>query len=277
MAIIDLNNFNDNVWLAGDIHGDARGMATKLKNANVRDAAIILLGDIGLGFSGNHAGPVPYLNRIGKDRNNHFYIIRGNHDCPESWTDEIIAQVKERYENSDLRRIENVHWVRDFDELLICGKSFLAVGGAISIDRMFAVTKVIHGAYVHSPRPEGKCYWKNEHIDYDRIDSIDKSYFGVLAHTGPTPPSLSRSTLIKQIEEKYDKELPGDVEKEREGIDKIIEKSNIKLWCNGHYHVQYDSIHAQGDRFFNYKDIKVVNLGIDEISNITKHFSYGDI
>lgn len=271
--IIDLSSYGTNVYLAGDIHGQPESMAGNIRKMDARNAAIIILGDVGLGFSGNHCGCIPFLNRVGKDRNNHFYLIRGNHDNPESWTDEVIAEVKKKYEKSPKRSVTNVHWLNDFDTVIVNGKKLLVLGGAVSIDRKYAVTKIIMGVYFNFPRPEGKSWWKNETLPYDGIEKIDSEYYGILAHTGPTPPSLERSKMIETIKEKYDPEIVDDVNRERQAIDTVIEKAKPRYWFNGHYHVQYTSIHAQGDRWFKYNGVEVANLGIDEIQKLD-HYDF---
>lgn len=264
--MIDLSSFGDNIFAAGDIHGQPQGLIGNIADCDIRDAAIVILGDIGLGFSGNMKGPIPYLHRMGKDRNNHFYLIRGNHDNPEAWTSYDKKIYSEKY--------PNVHLVQDFEELQLANEKLaLAVPGAISIDRKWAVGKLVtekDGSQVWKrfPRPVGKSYWTNEHIPYDLINDVEDKYDLVLAHTGPTPPSLRVSNSIDYITNTYDSELKQDLEKERAAVDMIISKSGCKKWINGHYHIDNNCTYAMNDTKFEYNGITVENVGIDYIIQI---------
>lgn len=252
--VIDLSEFQNRVFVAGDIHGLPVNLAAKVSKADLRDAAVIILGDVGLGFGGNHKGPIPYLHRTAKDRNVHYYVFRGNHDNPATWTHEIADELEEHY--------PNVHFIRDMDEIKLSNdKIGLVVPGAISIDRNYAGWDPISGK--RKPRKRGTQYWEDEHIRYDLIDSIEKKYDFILAHTGATPPSVRTSTLIDRIVAEYDSELQKDLDKEREAVFKILEKSGSKLWINGHYHVENDI-----DFQFEENGITFKNLGIEELKTL---------
>lgn len=264
----DLTEFGENIFAAGDIHGLPVGLAEELHRCGIRNAAIIICGDVGLGFSGNHKGPIKYLNKVGADRGNHFYIFRGNHDNPSSWADELVSEHEKQF--------PYVHYLRDFDEVKFANnKLALTVPGAISIDRKWAVGKVIRDMetgedeYKRFPRPEGKSYWADEHIRYDLIDSIDKKYDIVIAHTGPTPPSLRSNNDLEYIFRNYDAQLKDDLEEERKAVDKIIDKSGCDKWINGHFHIETKMVYAMNDAKFEYNGITVENVGIDEIIQIT--------
>lgn len=255
----DFSSYGDNIWLVGDIHGQPTNVAEAVADEDIRDAAIIIVGDIGLGFGipNNHVGPIPYLHRTAADRNNHYYIFRGNHDNPESWNEEVTADINKKY--------PNVHHLKDFDEIVLAnGKTCLIVPGGISIDRNYAVRFM----GMQLPRKRGSQYWENETIDYLKIQEINKHYDYVIAHTGPTPPSLRKSEMIDRITIAYDSELKHDIEIERDAISDIIKKATPEKWINGHYHIETSSKYTQGDREFKEGDTTVINLGIDELRKL---------
>lgn len=262
--LIDLTSYESNVYGAGDIHGLPSDLASEVAKKDIRNSAIIILGDVGLGFSGNHAGPLKYLNKVGKDRDNHYYFFRGNHDNPESWSDEY----KDTYE----KKYPNIHYLRDFDELkFFDGSNALIVPGAISVDRKWAISKLVidkdtgEQRYVNLPRVVGKHYWLDEPIRYSMINGIDKHYDMVLAHTGPTPPTLRSSDSLARIARKYDPALPADIATERKAIDDIIRKTSCRVWVNGHYHVETYTSWGAPDAKFDYNGITVYNAGISEV------------
>lgn len=263
-TVVDLSSYGYNVFVAGDIHGQPQDLAGNVGKADIRDSAIIILGDVGLGFYGNHAGPVKYLHKTGLDRNNHYYIFRGNHDNPASWEHDVADKLEEKY--------SNIHFLRDMDTLLFStGEKALIVPGAVSIDRKWAVGKEVRDKdtgelfFKRLPRPEGKCWWSNETIRYDMVDSVKSGYDFVLAHTGPTPPSLRLSNDLDKIAREYDSALPADIDEERKAIDSIIEKSSCHTWINGHYHVETYMPYNVGDIKFEHNGITVINLGISDL------------
>lgn len=236
-------NFDtEKFYLIGDIHGQPKEIAHKISLYDIRDSIFVLLGDVGLGFYDNHLGPIPYLNRIGKDRNNTFYLFRGNHDNPDSYQGINKNKVLEKY--------QFVKILNDGDEILLStGERGLVLPGGISVDRMYA--------YKGKPRPEGKSYWKNEHMDYTLIEKVkDEKYDFILAHTGPVPPIIDKPNIIKTINEKYDPNLLEDIKIEKDYIDKVISIIKPKYWINGHYHVTSS---------FHYNDVIVYALNIDDI------------
>lgn len=216
----------DKLVLAGDIHGQPSRLAMNISYYDIRDSHIVLLGDVGMGFAGNHIGPLSYLSRIGKDRNNTFYVFRGNHDNPDSFRGEVKEMIEGKF--------DNIKVLDDFDEILLSdGHLGLIVPGGLSIDRKYAVNG--------KPRTDGKNYWINETIDYvgasDIIEDPNRSYDFILAHSGPLPPILRTSSMLKYIAESYDPDIITDQADEFECINKIIDRFKPKYWINGHYHV----------------------------------------
>lgn len=75
------HTINGNVYLCGDLHKDINGIFQKIKELNIRDSYIIILGDCEIGFYKEK--PAKFYNYFSKQlklRNNTVYLIRGNHD-----------------------------------------------------------------------------------------------------------------------------------------------------------------------------------------------------
>lgn len=201
------------IILAGDIHGQPRFLCSKLAEYDIKDSAIVLLGDIGLGFYDNHGGCCKFLNKEGQAHNNIFYLLRGNHDNPSSYNDTNKRIIEEKY--------PNVKVLQDFDVVVTKdGRRGIVVAGGISIDRQYRVV--------------GKSYWRNELIDYSFVP--EEQYDFVLAHSGPTPPSCDPSNPFFAKMVASDTGLVKILEEEQEYITKFIEKTKPAHWYNGHYH-----------------------------------------
>lgn len=230
--------FDTDVYAVGDIHGQPGFLKEQVIGRNITNSSFILLGDIGLGFHDNHFGCCRYLNKIGLETNNHFYLFRGNHDNPESYKGDNKKRIEDAF--------DHVHIMNDFDEVeLSSGHVGIIVGGGISIDRQYRIVD--------------KSYWRDETIDYSFTP--DRTYDFVLAHSGPTPPKLDPENTFFKNMVSSDTALVDIIKKEQDYIDKFIDSTKPLYWINGHYH-----IHGSGT--FDYKDTKVVVLAeVEELSD----------
>lgn len=236
MSLIKITN---NTYCVGDIHGQPSGMEYTIREKEIRDSSMILVGDIGLGFAGNHVGPCSRLEKIAAEFNLTFYLFRGNHDNPESFT--LHREMLEK-------RFPHVKILNDFDVLeLNDGQRALIIGGSVSIDKAY--------------RKEGKNWWLGELIDYKNIPT--EHYDMVISHSGPTPPLLQGgSPFFDGVREHcYSKNASvGDVVKEeQEEIMRALQNIKPDLWVNGHFHVH---------EVFKVGNTNVIALDIDEMLRI---------
>lgn len=266
------------VYVVGDIHGKPDKMLHRLSELDVRDADVILLGDIALGFGRDITeGCAGYLNRIAANRGNTFHFIRGNHDNPNCWKPQGIRRLNEIY--GKCRTGRRVNFLRDLSVLLIGDKRVLVAGGAVSVDRCYGRLLSFCGMETRTHRVEGLEWWPDETLPYKAIEKLDCKVDAVLAHTGPVPPTMKDGGLLKRIQDKYDPNLLKDIGTEREAIDKIIKKTGTRMWWNGHYHLGkgFSEIDLGGVKCmpggsslkeFMHDGCHVVNLGIDEVRKL---------
>ena len=107
------------IYLIGDIHGKKFQLIEKIKNLNIADAHLILLGDIGVGFNdNNYAFDYGWLNDELKKLNCKAYLLRGNHDNPSHWKDDLIDE-----------EYENIIHLKDHQLLLLNDDLFMCIGG----------------------------------------------------------------------------------------------------------------------------------------------------
>lgn len=227
--------------LCGDIHADTNAFFDSVnKCGKIKDTDIIILGDIGLGFYYFDYKDYEYkpyqdhkwvkeIDNWAKENNNDVWVFRGNHDDPAKYAED----------SKFWDWFDKVHCLRDGDSVISHNeRRYLVVPGSISIDR---------GG---SHRQLGFSYWDDEYIKYDLYESMEASeFYGVFAHSGPTPPSCLKSTFVEEWDKrekdynifskglkKFPKSLKETITEERENIDKIITKFKPRYWFNGHYH-----------------------------------------
>ena len=205
----------------GDIHGQFKNFLELLKERNFQNETLLQVGDFGIGFY-----PIDqeyhHLNKINSwlmNNNNLLYVIRGNHDNPNYFTNSPFV-------------FSNIKFLKDFEIINVDGKSILCVGGAISIDRTM--------------RREGVDYWKDEELPHI-IPDISQIYDGksidiVCTHNCPT---FVWPTELAPIIYKFstnDKTLLKDLVDERKRLDLLYEKVKDfngyapKHWVYGHMH-----------------------------------------
>lgn len=219
-------NIEGDVLLIGDIHGKTT-WASKL--CNIDPCSIIILGDIGFGFStetDNHLqSKFEQLDLIGWK----IYLVRGNHDNPIYW--------------KNIQR--GCTMLPDNKVITINGKRFFVSGGGVSIDRY--------------DRKEDVSYWREEfmHVPSRIIREVTDIY-GILSHVGPTPPKTKASPTMLNYFLMLDRGLEADLEMERIQIDRL-KCLHPEAWYYGHFH--------QPDVFME-DNIKCVVLGINEVKQL---------
>ena len=231
------------VYAIGDIHGGLIRMLNDFKGIGLRDATVIVCGDIGLGFE-NESKTFAILHKLNdglKELNIHTIMIRGNHD-DKTW-----------FEDSKVD-LEYVKCVSDYTVLNIGDKNILCVGGAISIDRKYRISRyqstiencMRYGyTYEDAKRVIIRGYWENEIPIYNEeaLDEIKNDGLSIDYITSHTSPSFAFKSDTRGIEGFLSKDelLLTDLTDEREVFNKIYNKvmndeHPLKEWIYGHFH-----------------------------------------
>lgn len=230
------HKIQNDIYLVGDIHGYPRPVLDIAVQGGLHDCSLVFLGDIGLGFSGDHTGCAKFLDREFGKLGITCWLFRGNHDNPESYN-ERKGEIE--------KTLPHVKILQDHDVVETAdGRRGLIVPGSLSIDRY--------------RRKEGASYWRNETMDYGFVP--EEEYDFVLAHSGPTPKCLTHHTGgIFDSMCMIDPALIGETKREQDYVDLVIEKARPKFWANGHFHVH---------EFFEYKGVDVFALDCNEIMKL---------
>ena len=222
LSKIELNY--DTTIMLGDLHGEFEAICRFVQDNDITNTLLIQVGDFGVGFGDfrNTMIRLNNLNKTLKERDCTVVAIRGNHDDP-SW-------FNVSYDFSHLL------FVPDYTVIKTQNRTFLFVGGAVSIDRKMRIGCDKNSAY--------KTYWSDEAFVYkdEVLDEILKSDFDidtVVTHSSPYYVYPYTDVNLKEWYEQDDK-LHDDIKAEREGLnklyDKLSTKYNIKEWYYGHYH-----------------------------------------
>lgn len=216
------------VFAVGDLHGDFGLFRDKIKDYQLNTAIGFICGDFGCGF--NHNDPreplkenrrLSELNTFLKKRNIFIYVVRGNHDNPSFF--------------DGTHNFSNLIFAQDYSVVKVGAHSYVAWGGAVSLDRSPNPLFSWHG------RREGIDYWAAERFNYDeekinKLSDIDV----IIAHTRPdfAYPPVENKVLYKWTN--YDATLRNDLIEEGQNItkafNKISEKNNILRYYFGHWH-----------------------------------------
>lgn len=234
--MIEIPSSVTDLYIISDIHGDFTGITNKIKRLQIKNAAFIFCGDVGLGFEKlTHYtdNVIPKLNKTLKKNNLYYYWIFGNHDDKSLFNNKLIWT-------------EYVKAVPDYSIIKFKDKNILCVGGSISVDRYYRrhqnslmiidYMKWHNCSYEEATGKAKACYWDYEAPIYQ--PKVEEKIDIICSHSAPSFcfPAFKGSFVLQWAE--YDKDLLSDLDKEREIFDKIYEdyKDTVTHWYYGHFH-----------------------------------------
>jgi len=245
------------ILMLGDIHGNWNKLINTIKSKKISDCAIIQVGDFGVGYRTEY-NELIHLKNLDKelhDKNIIMYCIRGNHDDKNYFNGGYI--------------FDNLKLMSDYSVLKIEEYNFLFVGGAVSIDRKYNLSKMQLAASLGLNSPS---YWYDEvfNLDKDKLANI-KDIDIVVTHTCPQwcPPDNTKGfgSLVMSFAKK-DSELLSDLKCER---DMLTEMFNI-LISNGNKIKKHYYGHFHRSQVSYYGDTQHILLDIDEFQLIDKYY-----
>lgn len=229
------------MYVIGDSHG-LGSLLDALKRSKLTGQSFIHVGDVSIGFVRAEID-ILMLDRITKhleSTNSYLYLLRGNHDNPQWWTDSWYQS-------------DRIKLVQDYEVLEIEDRKILCIGGAISIDRL-----------VRTPQID---YWPEEEIVKQSVTTY-RDLQGVITHNVPLfcPPFGINSTVKYYIDlEKslgnqfFESQLLGERKYLSDVFEELQKNNDLKFWCSGHMHK---------DDFQEYKGVDFHMLGINSIKEI---------
>lgn len=245
----------NSVLCVGDLHGDFKDIIYFIKTYDIQNSAIIFCGDFGIGFY----KPDYYkqvFNKVTKEckkRNVYVLAVRGNHDDVQEFNGNTYKRNKFIKTLRDYTIVQ-FYGLNDIEEK---NESFnvIAIGGAISIDRTYRISRTERRAldYMrhHSCSFEEayrKCpqeYWVGEEpfFDKDKLDEIKNCGIKINAVCTHTCPHFCAPYTKDGISGwlSMDDRLEVDIDHERQTMTNIYYKliddgHTIDKWCYGHFH-----------------------------------------
>jgi DNA repair exonuclease SbcCD nuclease subunit len=253
---------NKKLYIIGDIHGEYKYFLHLIERYKMENCHIIIAGDIGLGFYkvNYYIDMFNMMNIKLKNKNIHLYLIRGNHDNPEWFSNPP----------EPLTLYSNIHIIKDYTVLNLCNHHILCIGGAVSVDK--------------SDRYLGLTWWEGEEVfKIDNLNDIIKenNIDIVVSHTNPcfVEPKMTHEPFISVEDFRLIKESAkylGEV------FFYLIENNNpLKYWVHGHHHKHTETylpnIFTEIDKKYmlagllikmgTYKDGPIKVVGLNQIDN----------
>jgi predicted phosphodiesterase len=230
MPYYDFTEYKD-VLFVGDIHGEFNPLVWDAgTRKGVKDALIVVCGDIGMGFykPTYYRDTFKSMDKKLKERNIALAMFRGNHDDPLYFK----GAAKE-----SLSVFDAIHLIEDYSVLGTCIGDVLCIGGARSIDRVSRILDVSwwFGENVQ-PMPDGFL---------DELAKDGRNVRVVCSHAAPSI-ALPNDIDIPPDSQLYqwglrDATLLEDNRNEREYLTKILQDLKdagqpVEYWIYGHYH-----------------------------------------
>lgn len=219
------------IIFTGDWHSEFDRAYRQIKALDLKKCDIFQVGDFGIGFEreDKELRRLKRLNESLERRNINLYAIRGNHDDPKYFNNELV--------------LSNIKLLKDYTIIKSYGKNVLCVGGAISIDRKPNPEEKTYNGKSWKGRKENVNYWSDENftLDVELLKNI-KDVNVIITHSAP---KFCHPRIKSGIEKwsKYDETLIEECDKERSDIQTmydILSKNNrIEHWFYGHFHHQH--------------------------------------
>lgn len=218
------------VYVTGDIHGDPeRIVQFCLSMKPRRSDTIIILGDVAANYTGGARDE--WVKQTLEKLKLNILCIHGNHEMRPS----TIETYKLKEWKGGLVWYEEAYphllFAKDGEIYTIEGKTYIAIGGAYSVDKLYRIERNYSWWADEQPSDEIKAYVDSQ---IDKFKSVDY----VLSHTCPFRYE-PREAFLNFIDQST-----VDDSTER-WLDEIEKKLDYKLWFCGHWHIdkRIDKMH----------------------------------
>ena len=218
------------VYVTGDIHGDPeRIVQFCLSMKPRRSDTIIILGDVAANYTGGARDE--WVKQTLEQLKISILCIHGNHEMRPS----TIETYKLKEWKGGLVWYEEAYphllFAKDGEIYSIEGKTYIAIGGAYSVDKLYRIERNYSWWEDEQPSDEIKSYVESQ---IEKFKSVDY----VLSHTCPFKYEPCEAFL------NFIDQNTVDDSTER-WLDEIEEKLDYKLWFCGHWHIdkRIDKMH----------------------------------
>ena len=212
---------NPKIMCYGDTHGDTKehlrliGIA-----ADFGIQKMYQMGDCGFftAFRDTWIG-IERVQTVLANANITDHWVRGNHDDPDEWDHICNKYPRSKHGWGVLR--ENIFLAPRVHYFKHNKRRFLAVGGAVSIDKAYRLS---------AERAPGTLWWPNEIITDEDVDNVQDRKIDVLF----THDCSNRTPFWGRLKPDLDSMM------NRQRVDQILEKAKPDFHFHGHMHTKYE-------------------------------------
>ena len=223
---------------AGDWHGDATHARAAIQYAHDEGADVVVqCGDFGL-WPGRGVEYLEHVQEACERTNVDVLWLPGNH---EDYDQIAEIEMAEADPFITMGRFTRIHYIPRGARWEWWGKRFMAIGGAVSVDR--------------DGRIEGKSWWPQEVITNDDVDVANREPHGmdvIFSHDCPQGviiPGIGPDSKNRPGEDYWPLDALADSQKSRVKLRRVWSVHQPKFWLHGHFHVPYEFWLGQ-TRFF---------------------------
>lgn len=232
------------IYITGDKHGDIRPIQQFAYEARTtREDILIILGDAGFNYfveldqeTGKYidAGASKIHKRLSKIPLT-IAVVQGNHEAPAWYCDGFLPISWHNGIAYQHPSYPNVVYLKNGEIYDLEGKEYLVMGGAYSVDKIWARRTVpLKGEVVRRPRanwfPEEQMTDQEFQDAEIKMKARNYKVHGILSHTAP----LSKRPQEMLFDTGKDLDIC-DKRMERE-FDKLKDRYQFYIWYFGHYH-----------------------------------------
>jgi hypothetical protein len=246
------------IFMMGDVHGNLRWVLHALDEASSlftraceTHRIIIQLGDFGFKPVASNRD-LQVVNAKLAERDMELWFIDGNHDFHPDL--QALQDFSSQFDDLRTREVTGIHlpgllrirYLPRGTRWTWAGKRWLAVGGAVSVDRRLRTT--------------GRDWWLEEEITPEQATAIIKDGPADVLLSHDCPRSWFPWDRLGPPAEAW-KPVLADARLHSARLEQIARGTGVTRVFHGHYHIDHDTLFKNG--LVNYPDVHVTGLSMD--------------
>jgi predicted phosphodiesterase len=248
------------VLVVGDVHGSFSQMDKAIRHAKELGLdTIFQVGDYGIWENDK-----PFLNQqqhLLEQWDIQLYFIDGNHENFPRLYEKKILEDGTRYVRNNITYIpRGYRW--DWH-----GLSFLALGGAASIDRKH--------------RREGYSWWSGEFLTEEDVLTAQSGGPVDIMFTHDSPygaPNSVTDDFRGQLDaiRYFGAEMVATCTEHRKMLQRVTDVTTPRILIHGHYHMSMYGTYVHGDEKHTLGDVRGLHQGLAPVNNFCMRFNFDE-
>lgn len=228
--MLDMQKDPEIVGVAGDWHGSSLHGRQAIQYAAMKGASLIVqCGDFGLWPGTGGQDYLRVLNKACEQNNVDVWWLPGNHEDYDQIAEIELAGTDEPI---TMGKYSRLHYLPRGVRWQWWGKNFMALGGAISVDRKWRI--------------EGESYWPAEVLTDADVEHALREPHGmdvIFSHDCPQGvmiPGIGPDSKQRPGEMIWPADVMYESQQSRLKLRKVWSVHKPQLWFHGHFHVDYE-------------------------------------